>query len=542
MIDLPQYYREKAGAFIKTVVCFDDKAEYPKKSPYIKVSTSVPSDGFEPGTPAPDDQEKKAIDAKQEDGESESDELNAHALIEAFAQKDVLCSVIAPSSEQEAIKAQILALTRVADIAILDWKLAPKDPTIARDAIVSIVKSDIECGGRVRLIAIYSDANAVDVLTELEALLKENGFSLNLEDKELKGEHALIVFFQKPKTPKPTADVVEYKDLPDRTIEEFSKLTSGLLPVAALSAITEIRQQTHHLLATFPSTLDGAFIAHRCLIPDPNDAEQFLLDIIESEIGALLRHKGVGRSVSAEKCVAWTGQIDGIAADKKPQINNLITDYCDDIKEAFRSIFPGKKLKEHEMAKKIMELLYKNTENEIDAAKIGLSILASLDASQKTKMGVMPKLQLGSIVRCISNGDYLLCVQPLCDSVRISHENGSRFPFLILKQVDDADVNASLDICLYEHNLIKWLTAKTKPSDLVSIPFKGKSDQEKYVEAVQEGESYLFCDASGKYEFEWMGELKTGKAQRVASQLAARLHTLGIDEFEWQRLRQRQAN
>lgn len=72
-----------------------------------------------------------------------------------------------------------------------------------------------------------------------------------------------------------------------------------------------------------------------------------------------------------------------------------------------------------------------------------------------------------------------------------------------MKQVDDADVNASLDICIYEHNLIKWLAAKTKPSDLVSIPFKGKSDQEKYVEAVQEGESYFFYDASEKYEFEW---------------------------------------
>lgn len=429
MIDLPQYYREKAGAFIKTVVCFDDKAEYPKKSPYIKGRTSVPSDGFEPETPAPDVQKKKTIDEKQEDGESESDELNAHALTEAFAKKDVLCSVIAPSSDQEAIKAQILALTRVADIAILDWKLAPKDPTIARDAIVSIVKNDIECGGRVRLIAIYSDANAADVLKELEALLKENGFSLNMEDKELKGEHALIVFFQKPRTPKPTADVVEYKDLPDRTIEEFSKLTSGLLPAAALSAITEIRQQTHHLLATFPSTLDGAFIAHRCLIPDPNDAEHFLLDIIESEIGALLRHKGVGRSVSAEKCVAWTKLLGGIVAEKTPQLQKIITDYCDDIKEEFRSIFPGRKLKDHEIGRKIMELLYENTEEKINAAKIGLSILASLDASQKTKMGIMPKLTLGSIIRCIPDGDYLLCVQPLCDSVRISHKGTSRFLF-----------------------------------------------------------------------------------------------------------------
>jgi hypothetical protein len=111
---------------------------------------------------------------------------------------------------------------------------------------------------------------------------------------------------------------------------------------------------------------------------------------------------------------------------------------------------------------------------------------------------------------------------------------------LTLAPVNSSTVNPSFDICVHDGDGVKWLSVKAKPSDLVSYRFAGKSKNEKYVESIYENNNYIFKDVPRKREFEWMGELKTGKAQRIASALSARIHTLGVDEFEWMRLHQKQ--
>ncbi|HBB17267.1 MAG TPA: hypothetical protein DCZ97_09835 [Syntrophus sp. (in: bacteria)] len=530
MSGLPQHYQQRAEAFIKTVVCFDDKAEYRK--PRSAKTATKGGDGFVTPPPAV----MKAEVATLEDDAPTGDELDARALTESFAQKGILCSVIIPHATAEEVTTQITTLTKSADITILDWKLGGVTP---RDAIVRIIEDDNASGGKLRLLVIYSDGVAKDVMTELAGVLRDHGFSFNESTLELTGKHARIVFFQKPNPSTPPTNVVPYEALPDHAVKEFTKLTSGLLPAAALAAITEIREQTHHLLATFPATLDGAFLAHRCLIPDPNDAEQFLLDIFEGEIGSLLRHNGVGNSVNAERCMDWVESLTSQPKEKIDKIKVFLSDYNDDKKEEFRNFFSAKKLKEYEISQRIMELMYGDIVANVDAGKIGLSLLATLDACKRSKMKTLPRLQLGSLIKNKIDGNvkYLMCIQPLCDSVRIDHESGSSFPFIVLKIVDVGNVNSSIDVCIFDEESVVWLAAKTKPSNLETKIFKGKSNKEKFVEAVKEESDYFFCASSGE-KYEWVGELKLGKAQRIASQLAARIHTLGIDEFEWMRSRQ----
>ncbi|MBS4068034.1 MAG: hypothetical protein KGZ62_05500 [Sulfurimonas sp.] len=536
MSALSAYYQERAAAFIKTAVCFDDKAEY--RSTLRKNGESLTAtkadDGFSASRSTPTETVGKPVEVEVPSG----DELDARALTEAFAEKGILCSVIIPHASAEAVTTQISTLTKSADITILDWKL---DKITPRNAIVKIAEDDNACGGKLRLIIIYSDANPVDVMTELADAVKVHGFVLDEKTHELSGPHARIVFFSKPGAAVPLGKVVKYEELPNRAVKEFTKLTSGLLPAAALSAITEVREQTHHLLATFPATLDGAFIAHRCLVPDPNDAEQFLIDIFEGEIGSLLKHNGIGKSVNAERCIAWIVKEKLCGPEKSKLLENVLSNYDLKKKDSFRKLFEDSQLEERKISEKILELLYKNAPTHLIQAQIDLSLLSSLDAHSQSSIKFPPRLQFGTLVKegGGATSRYLMCMQPLCDSVRIKHTTGKMFPFIALHATDSVKDDGILDLCIMDGKKVVWLTAKATPSFLETHNFIGKSKKEQFVEAELKEDSYFFN--SGKRCFKWLGELRIGKAQRIASQLAARIHTLGIDEFEWLRLHQRQA-
>lgn len=528
---LSTFYQDRASAFIKTVVCFDDKAEYRLMRPNTSealVATRV-DDGFF-GAPS----ESREFVENDVCVIPASDELDARALTEAFADRGILCSVIIPHTAPDAIDTQISTLAKSADITILDWKLGEITP---RDSIAKIIEEDNAAGGKLRLIIIFSDADPASVMTDLASVVHGHGFVLDEGGREFSGPHARIVFFSKPGAAVSLGPVVTYEKLPEEVIKEFTKLTSGLLPAAALTAITEIREHTHHLIATFSSTLDGAFLTHRCLIPDPNDSEQFLLDLLEGEIGSILHKSNVREAVNSDRCCAWVTGNDSISSDERKIVLNALQNYRRNNKtKGFQKLFCSEK--EKEVAEKVLELFYKTNPSNLSVAKRELSVLATLDACGRQAKA--PRLQLGAIVKDHSQSKYLLCIQPLCDSLRIKHDEAREFPFLVLENYDFRSDQSSLELCIPHRNETLWLTVKTLPKNLITYPFNGKSATEGFVEACSEGGSYFFKNSDSSIKLEWLAALKIGKAQRIASQLAARIHTLGIDEFEWLRLHQRQ--
>ncbi len=585
MPSLAEYYHDKAASFLKTVVCFDDNA-YEKDVPAIAKKAEKQDDGFS------GDRGDIVEEVQVANDIGNANKLEAKELTDAFASKEILCSVIKPDQEAERAKAQIVHLARTADVTILDWDLY-KDTAIARNSVVTIVKEDIERGGRLRLLVIYSAENGPQVIDELFELLTEYGFTKNADSSEIRNGHALVVFFQKPDVLVPTAEVVSYENLPERIIQTFSQLTSGLLSAAALTAISEIRDKTHHLLATFSPTLDGAFIAHRCLIPDPNDAEQFALDLISGEIGTLLNHSDVGDAINAEQCKLWVKEKDCFDAQEKERLTKAISEYSRSKADGFRKLFQNAKftkeevaskvteiiletkedsfsaeieayrqksidsisaqselfsklfesdpLSDRETAEKIISLLYKENIENMAKAKENLSIISTIDTSIRNINIIsksLPRLHLGSVVKETISGKYLLCIQPLCDSIRIKHNKDTLFPFLHLdiQQVDD--VRKILDICVPSgEGAGIWLSVAPAPNNLIVFPFRAKSATEAFVEATKVGGVLNFRTFDAKI-LEWVADLKIGKAQRIVSQLAARIHTLGIDEFEWMRLHQ----
>jgi hypothetical protein len=544
MTELAQFYRETVESFLKTVVCFDDKAifsDIPSFPEMGKTATRL-GDGFSQtvGQETPKDVTKP--------GGTETDNadvplLDARKLTEAFAEKGMLCSVMKPHSGTEEIRNQILKLAAVADVSILDWKLNQEDSTIARDAILEIVSEDNKGGGRLRLIIIYSIGDGKIIMDELFASLKDQGFSLDAEALTLRSEHALVALFQKPETIKPTGPVVKYAELPDRAVQEFAKLTSGLLPAAALTAISEIRDQTHHILASFPASLDGALLAHRSLIADPTDAEQFLVDLMTAEIGTLLASGSANRAVKADHCKKWL-QTCGLGAKEMTRFTKAVCDYAQDKIAGFEQLFKTKGSPRSQTAEKVLELLYKPNPQDLNKSKERFSILSTLNSHSGRHQAKPPRLQLGSIVKDIrpdAKYPYLLCIQPLCDSVRIKNNKDTIYPFLLLIPEKEKE-EPRLDLCIPNEGKDSgalWLSVVPKPNSLLSYPFRPKSEKERYVEAVQKEGSWVFATVSNVApELGWIADLKIGKAQSIVSELAARIHTLGIDEFEWMRLHQ----
>lgn len=149
-------------------------------------------------------------------------------------------------------------------------------------------------------------------------------------------------------------------------------------------------------------------------------------------------------------------------------------------------------------------------------------------------------LRLGVIVWDESESRYLMCLQPLCDSVRV--KKGALFPFLVLDLLPKEDVKMPKDLLVRSvTGESQWLQVDPSPKKLVSFRFDPAcNDGVAPVGANEEAGRFLFTtvDSVGSRKLTWVRDVKLGKAQRIASGLAARFHTLGIDEFEWQRLHQ----
>src|SRR5207253_2228565 len=83
--------------------------------------------------------------------------------------------------------------------------------------------------------------------------------------------------------------VKRYDELPEYILNEFTKMTSGLVSNAALRSLSEIRKNSFKLINTFNSSIDPAFLAHRALLDNPEDSEEQIIDLIGSEIKAILK-------------------------------------------------------------------------------------------------------------------------------------------------------------------------------------------------------------------------------------------------------------
>ena len=149
----------------------------------------------------------------------------------------------------------------------------------------------------------------------------------------------------------------------------------------------------------------------------------------------------------------------------------------------------------------------------------------------------LPVLQLGTIVSIKNESErFLLCMQPVCDSVRLKGE--VVFPFLELEVITEDDKPFNI-IIPKEDSFIKVKVLK-KPNSLIMHTFSVDGEDDR-IRARKENHSLLFQTKKGS-KINYIAELKSKHAQRVANEFATYVSRVGLDESEWLRRWSRNEN
>lgn len=581
-LDFKENSRQIAQHFLQSVVAVDDSIIFEQR-PVIDDDVIV-----EPG-----DTELGEFEAKNDDEATKAPlkhGLYYQDLSHEFASKGIICGGFAPKGEVVSSLEAVVNTSKNADITILDWQMeiAGPDGQFAIDTTLRISEIDIKEGGRTRLICIYTAQDVDKVankllisLQNLRAKLEENTITFGLPELT----HWKIEIVNK-------ADKQEI-DLCDFLIESFTQLTTGLLSNAVVSSIATIRDNTHNFLHKFNSTLDAAYISHILgLISSPKMRDQahdvafdYAVELISEELKSTLQiNEKVKKSLSKEIISCWPDFVAAGDEDNEIFIMNLSGGETLSFNKAWmKKLLAAIDIQDTlnnigmEAGTKKVELLAKTTQklaNESDHSKIEpilnksgaikvtekkpkpakrfeneaiqLSIhqvcekplldLCSIENTRRCQSTILhkaPSLKQGTVIKD-SDGNYFLCIQPLCDSVRLNEVTS--FTFIKIDEVTSPRAKFSHVLKRADNTHLKLLIS-SKATTVRTFDFQPSVD-DKVVLSTNETDKYYFEDVSDKIKFEWYGEFKQSITQAIVNNLAAQISRVGNDSFEW--LRQKQ--
>ena len=120
-----------------------------------------------------------------------------------------------------------------------------------------------------------------------------------------------------------------------------------------------------------------------------------------------------------------------------------------------------------------------------------------------------------------------MCLQPACDSIRLS--GVVPFPFMTLDSSTDG-----FDVVVMHDGQGVRLKVPNRGRYLKMLKFKASNSGA--VVAKDAANGYTFT-SSGGVSLKWLGELKPILGQRFAHQMASEMSRVGVDESEWLRLK-----
>lgn len=577
--------RKIAAEFLQTAIFIDNEVALPElarsdATPKIAHRDSVP-DPMGTEVPSPDTASptQSNVDAKwNADGPDNSSNsttkgtsTNFKELSDSLRAHGILCGLFMPDEGESNLAGKAVAASAHADLVIIDWFLQEGSSVAAREIICSLIKQDLETKGRFRLIAIYTTQSNLSALAkELKGKIddfhenspEKNTWKIDEELSVLYNKHSKIIFITKSDDDE-DGKKLSPSGLADRMINEFAKLAEGLLPTFALSAVTAIRRDAHHVISNFDQSMDVPFLLHRALLCHPDDSLEFAVDLIINRLENIISINKI-----AQKTLSFGAISSRLNSDEsllRDDNGDLLVDYdkfklClkhgmtinDKNKETTYEIVDG------ELNEVIININsnFTNKLHENSRTNKLLMDFSRLSLFRREAYGYFsfpddwqPTLTLGSVIVQSSldieqEPMMYYCVQPRCDSVRLDHEKPTSFPFQKIenplnnkKGLGKERSNFVISINRDEKNLpvsaMKYL--HLKPRDSVNILFIPNKIT-KSVIATKIESKYIFTDINGN-SYEWLGDVDKIKAQSEVSKLAADLHRVGTDDFEWLRRR-----
>ena len=485
-------------------------------------------------------------------GKSGSHKLNAKLLIDKAMDLGLICSVLRPK-EGENFRDRVVRAAQVADIVCLDWEIYGDGGEAASKIISAIIRKDAEQNGRLRLIAVYTGGTRnVDIPDQIlnaipEELREEHGFKKESLQIESKNGVRIVCLFKAHGTqlsgPMAVNQVGE-DQLPERLQTEFAQLSEGLLSNVALATVASIRSSTHHILSKFAGHMDGPFFHHRALIDNPDDAEEYAVNIVMSELKGAVDKQQVAAIYAGPQAIG--DRIREIARGAKTltfrdekgpprpldleTVVKIVTDGLDRvIEERMLPSGPGKKT-----AEKNLSSLFSDSQKAARCLMHQFAALTGVSAypgSHPYQSGQVPRLGLGTIIQD-KDGLYLMCLQASCDSVRI--KDTESFLFVPLKEEDEKspkpDHVVPISLGANPVRYVGLIISKKSYRVVRSIEFSACQGTVN-AERSQDPPGFRFVDTKGG-AYRWIADLKRQRALRTVQRLGRHMGRLGFDEFE----------
>jgi len=577
-----------------------------------------------------------AIEVNEDASDKESPyELDAKELVDAFAKKGIICATVKPDDDGELLDTVKTAIENV-DFVVLDWRVNGQKGVDALKIIKHFCEADSAHTHRVRLVAIYSgDPDLEDIGNKVCESL--SGATKRAELVFDKGPVRISIFGKHGATIKKDELKNRYlrvEDLPDALVAEFTDKTSGLVSNTVLRALSAIRDNTYRLLSRLNRNIDPAFLAHRSLLPQPEDAGEHLLVLITEELRSILEENEIANYPSWAEIEAWLDEHYEEVTEVKPTGDNW-TNKNPIAKEVLLQLLkqgvrkwdsgpcaPTNRKNNAKLRRLELSQLFCRGEEKGRPLDNEWSILMSM----KTRYGPNtppPSLTLGSIVKrlrrnpnpsvsptppvssattltaevtgsdvspsntenkgsvetrsttaanvagtdgtplAIENKDsfetqsdpsgslvsetnaaqetpkpvpiqddeYLLCIQPRCDAVRLIEPTQFLFLRMTKPKIDRKD--EFTHVVEGENNEYVQLILGSQVKDLTCIVFQPSASQQ--ITASLQADKFILR-AQDNQEFEWVGELKYAPGQRDATSFASSLSRPGLDESEWVRI------
>lgn len=500
------YFKPCVKKFVSTVLLIDDLLEYNESTNTSETVGALipPVPGNTRINPNGESQEELA------NGE-ENRTIQIAKLIKHFSKENLLVTPINPQKLNAQNKDEcvgiLLNLAEKADVIVLDWDITvwfSDNTRISTSELSRQLIEQLNSDKKYRLVIIYTADNPDSISISP---------SENIDVKKYCKSSVYGEFYK------------TYEQLAVQVTIDYLSSKKGLLSSTLLSTLTQLRQSTYLMLNTLNKDYDAALLYHRILLDNPEKTCDFCNDVIADEI---LSHispdiikANLRKNVVMDYIHESNIQFEFKKSNSGPRAN-LSDEQLDSIIElGYKSYFPEKTSKSISYGQNIDYIVKDN-----DLEKLKAFSYYTTMQSEQTRSN----LKLGCIVK--KDDVFFLCLQPPCDSERIESTNGTGFcnnpqNFLFLKL---SETEKRVSFYVKEANRFKGLQLTFKAIE--TFPFAGNRDG--FVSADSNGDYVTY---SQNTKLHYICCLKPMFAQKIANEFAANISRVGIDQFEWLRLK-----
>lgn len=451
--------------------------------------------------------------------------LDTRRLTETFANLGIVCAALRPGPGND-LRDLVLKVGRRCDIVVLDWHIDSDDPSVTSLHLLDGITEPTVPG--LRLVAVYTGDPQLGEIAE--AIMSLAGVEEADEPFRYRRGSSHIAILSKDGARftmhVPGAVTVPEQDLPDYLLDAFAVNATGLVPSTTLSALGAVRESVHEVLAVLGEELDTGFVGHRLALPNPDDASDHLGELVVSELASVILEDRERASCTERATVQeWLDALDD-AAIRQPATRELLT-ILNEYGSGDAGVRPVAALLGSNSKAKTF-LSGHTTSYFNDTAVCADARLAERMATvHRYRNARPPRLELGTIIRESTTGMYLVCMQPVCDCVRLT--SATEMPFLPLRVVPSKPFDVTL-VCAGEPVRLK---VDVKPSLLRMVRFEPDPATQTVLAPSFHGRPRF--KTTSRRVFELVARLKPQQAQRLAHAIGNAFSRIGLNESEWQR-------